>query len=185
MDFKYMEEQGLIDASLIDKWKTMDVGDEEEFEKWCEEMNKELEKDPNYMNPEDEFQRFYQDNCMQCGSQRCMGVYDKDWREGCELFKKEFSHISIDDSKESVIEETKTQNVLNIENKSYVMSVLEKMYDDWKEEQYGQLEIMAKNLDDEIHRAQQSLSDRIDKFEAAVWSRFSVQENPVPEKKQK
>lgn len=54
-----------------------------------------------------------------------------------------------------------------------------------REEQYGQLEIVAKNLDDEINRVQQSLSDRIDKFEDAVWSRFSEQENPVPEKKQK
>lgn len=37
----------------------------------------------------------------------------------------------------------------------------------------------------EISRIQQYLSDRIDKLEAAVWSRFSELENPVPEKKQK
>lgn len=111
MDFKYMEEQGLIDSSLIDKWKTMDVGDEEEFEKWREEMLKELEKDPNYTNPPDDFewiakeaenkglegleyltmlQKFYHDNCEACGSQRCLGVYDREWREGCTLYKKEF-----------------------------------------------------------------------------------------------
>lgn len=35
-------------------------------------------------------QKFYQDNCKQCGSQRCPGVYDEDWREGCKLYKKEF-----------------------------------------------------------------------------------------------
>ena len=32
---------------------TMDVGDENEFEKWREEMLKELEKDPNYMDYKD------------------------------------------------------------------------------------------------------------------------------------
>lgn len=67
-----------------------------EFEKWREEMLKELEKDPNYMNSQDEFgyiarlQKFYHDNCELCGSQRCTGVYDKEWREGCKLYKKEF-----------------------------------------------------------------------------------------------
>ena len=91
-----MEEQGLIDSSLIDKWNTMDVGDEEEFEKWREEMLKELEKDPNYMNPPDEFeylnrlQNFYHVNCEFCGSQHCTGVYDVEWREGCVLYKDEF-----------------------------------------------------------------------------------------------
>lgn len=49
MDFKYMEEHGLIDPSYAVK---MSVGDEEEFVKWCEEMNKELENDPNFMNCE-------------------------------------------------------------------------------------------------------------------------------------
>lgn len=106
-----LEEQEIIDSSHIDNCKIMDVGDEEEFEKWCEEMNKELEKDPNYINPQDDFewiakeaeskglegfeylsqlQKFYHDNCEACGSQRCLGVYDKEWREGCEFYKKEF-----------------------------------------------------------------------------------------------
>lgn len=33
---------------------------------------------------------FYRDNCESCGSQRCTGVYDEEWREECELYKKEF-----------------------------------------------------------------------------------------------
>lgn len=93
-----MKEQNLAEEfkKIIDNMsdeelnQTMDVGDENEFENWREEMLKELEKDPNYMNIEDEFQRFYQDNCKQCGSQRCTGVYDEVWREGCALYKKEF-----------------------------------------------------------------------------------------------
>ena len=100
-----------IDPSLIDKWKTMDVGDENAFEKWREEMLKELEKDPNFMSTQDDFewiakeaeskgpdgfeylsrlQKFYAANCEFCGSQRCTGVYDREWREGCHLYKKEF-----------------------------------------------------------------------------------------------
>ena len=78
----------IFDINLISN--KMDVGDENEFEKWREEMLKELEKDPNYINPEDELQRFYLDNCEACGSQRCLGVYDEEWREGCKLYKKEF-----------------------------------------------------------------------------------------------
>lgn len=35
-------------------------------------------------------QKFYHDNCGSCGTQRCLGVYDKEWRYGCELYKKEF-----------------------------------------------------------------------------------------------
>jgi hypothetical protein len=35
-------------------------------------------------------QKFYRDNCEACGTQRCLGVYDKEWRDGCELYKKEF-----------------------------------------------------------------------------------------------
>lgn len=98
-----------IDLSHIGN--TMDVGDKNEFEKWREEMLKELEKDPNYMNPQDDFewiakeaeskgleeseylarlQRFYHDNCEACGTQRCTGVYDREWREGCRLYKNEF-----------------------------------------------------------------------------------------------
>lgn len=35
-------------------------------------------------------QRFYRDNCEPCGSQRCTGVYDEEWRDGCVLYKKKF-----------------------------------------------------------------------------------------------
>ena len=38
----------------------------------------------------DRLQKFYQENCEACGSQRCLGVYDEEWRDGCELYKKEF-----------------------------------------------------------------------------------------------
>ncbi len=127
--------------SLTDKLK--EIVDNMSDEEW-EKTLKELEPLHDVGPSAEEYCRFlenmrlyqfYEKNCQYCGTQRCMGVYDKDWREGCELFKKGFSHVSIDDSKESVMEETKMQNVLNIENKSYVMSVLEKMYDDWKEEE--------------------------------------------------
>lgn len=33
---------------------------------------------------------FYKENCEPCGTQRCLGVYDEVWREGCKLYKKEF-----------------------------------------------------------------------------------------------
>lgn len=38
-------------------------------------------------------QKFYHDNCEKCGLRRCLGVYDKDRREDCELFKEEFKDI--------------------------------------------------------------------------------------------
>ena len=33
---------------------------------------------------------FYDKYCTMCGTNRCGGVYDVVWREGCEHFKKEF-----------------------------------------------------------------------------------------------
>ena len=68
---------------VVNGWKSM------------EDNSKEIEEGAT-RNCIDEFeyfdrlQKFYQDNCKQCGSQRCTGVYDKDWREGCKLYKKEF-----------------------------------------------------------------------------------------------
>lgn len=38
--------------------------------------------------------KFYHDNCEACGTQRCLGVYDKEWREGCPLYRKEFCENS-------------------------------------------------------------------------------------------
>lgn len=35
-------------------------------------------------------QRFWHEHCTVCGTQRCLGVYDKEWREGCKLYKEEF-----------------------------------------------------------------------------------------------
>lgn len=38
-------------------------------------------------------QDFSEENCKNCGSQRCLGVFDKDWREGCGLYKQKFGLI--------------------------------------------------------------------------------------------
>ena len=36
-----------------------------------------------------ELEKFSEENCrMNCGSQRCPGVFDEEWRKGCKLFKK-------------------------------------------------------------------------------------------------
>lgn len=35
-------------------------------------------------------EKFHDEHCRKCGSQRCLGVYDEDWREGCKLYKEEF-----------------------------------------------------------------------------------------------
>lgn len=46
-------------------------------------------------NPElfKKLQRFWDEHCTVCGSQRCLGVYNKDWREGCKLYKEEFCKL--------------------------------------------------------------------------------------------
>lgn len=33
-----------------------------------------------------EFQKKY---CSMCGTQRCEGIYSKEWREGCKHYQKE------------------------------------------------------------------------------------------------
>lgn len=35
---------------------------------------------------------FYENHCKMCGTQRCSGVYDEDWREGCEYYVHEILH---------------------------------------------------------------------------------------------
>lgn len=39
----------------------------------------------------DRFDRFMKIYCDNCGSQRCCGIFDKEWREGCDAFKREFT----------------------------------------------------------------------------------------------
>ena len=70
MDFKYMEEHGMIDPSYASKMKEADKLFEQEYL--------------------DRLHKFWQDNCESCGTQRCTGVYDEEWRDGCVLYKKEF-----------------------------------------------------------------------------------------------
>lgn len=60
---------------------------EPEFNVIAEESDRKGLDESDYS---DRLQKFYQDNCKQCGSQRCTGVYDEDWREGCVLYMKEF-----------------------------------------------------------------------------------------------
>ena len=33
-------------------------------------------------------EEIYEVFCKHCGSQRCDGVYDEEWREGCSHYKK-------------------------------------------------------------------------------------------------
>lgn len=38
----------------------------------------------------EELDKFYEEHCRCCGSQRCLSVHDEEWREGCELYKEQF-----------------------------------------------------------------------------------------------
>lgn len=40
----------------------------------------------------DELQEFKKKHCDMCGTQRCGGVYDKIFREGCEYYRHEILH---------------------------------------------------------------------------------------------
>ncbi len=44
---------------------------------------------------EDELIKFSNEHCSACGSQRCLGAFDEDWREGCEIFNSIFSDNQI------------------------------------------------------------------------------------------
>lgn len=68
---------------VVNGWKSM----EDNFKETAEEAPG---KGPDGSEYLDRLQKFSQDNCKQCGSQRCTGVYDEDWREGCKLYKEEF-----------------------------------------------------------------------------------------------
>ncbi len=45
-------------------------------------------------NLENRLRRFHEENCVCCGSQRCLGCYDEDWRSGCVLFNEQFKNLS-------------------------------------------------------------------------------------------
>ena len=45
----------------------------------------------------DEFQEKY---CVLCGTQRCGGVYDEEFREGCEHYKEEYNLKSEENTEE-------------------------------------------------------------------------------------
>lgn len=45
-------------------------------------------------NLENRLRRFHEENCEGCGTQRCLGCYDEDWRSGCELFNEQFKNLS-------------------------------------------------------------------------------------------
>lgn len=40
----------------------------------------------------DELEEFRKRHCELCGTQRCGGVYDEVWREGCEYYQHEILH---------------------------------------------------------------------------------------------
>ena len=42
---------------------------------------------------EEDLENFYNQNCRACGSQRCPGCYDEEWRDGCTLLKKYKGYI--------------------------------------------------------------------------------------------
>ena len=69
------------------------IDNEESFSKTMEKYAKFAANDPEFFEYFLKLQRFHYEHCEQCGSQRCLGVYDEDWREGCELFKEEFKDV--------------------------------------------------------------------------------------------
>ena len=52
-------------------------------------LNMEKQLDNSTFNlTEEELENFYNQNCRACGSQRCSGCYDEEWRDGCTLLKE-------------------------------------------------------------------------------------------------
>lgn len=49
----------------------------------------------------DELEAFYEKHCRFCGTQRCHGVFDEEFREGCEHYQKATG--TYDDSRDNVI----------------------------------------------------------------------------------
>lgn len=43
-------------------------------------------------NTNNELEEFKKRHCEMCGTQRCGGVYDEDFREGCEYYQHEILH---------------------------------------------------------------------------------------------
>lgn len=69
------------------------IDNDESFFKTMEKYAKFAANSPEFFEYFLKLQRFQYEHCEKCGSQRCLGVYDEDWREGCELFKKEFKDV--------------------------------------------------------------------------------------------
>lgn len=57
---------------------------------WVEEDGTVVAKKVYPDSVDGRMKKFYDEHCEKCGSQRCLGVYDEDWREGCKLYKEEF-----------------------------------------------------------------------------------------------
>jgi hypothetical protein len=65
---------------------------------------------------EEELENFYNQNCRTCGTQRCLGCYDEEWRDGCTLLKEYnktcLMHKSaVEDNETKTLEQTKNKQL--------------------------------------------------------------------------
>lgn len=80
-----------IEDEIIDSKELEFESDNDElFSKTMERYAKFAANDPEFFEYFLKLQRFQYEHCEPCGTQRCLGVYDKDWREGCILYLEEF-----------------------------------------------------------------------------------------------
>lgn len=105
------------------------IDNDESFSKTMERYAKFAANDPEFFEYFLKLQRFHYEHCEHCGTQRCLGVYDKDWREGCKLYKEEF--VSDMDTKL----ETNQKNEHNIAKCEYCLTVFEYNYSELEEEE--------------------------------------------------
>lgn len=53
---------------------------------WMLSKAEEPKREPDY----NDLLKFSEEYCRNCGTQRCMGVFDEEWREGCTEYKRKF-----------------------------------------------------------------------------------------------
>ena len=70
-------------------FEQMDIN--KSFNEQMKELAERAANNPELMKYFNRLKEFSEKYCYCCGTQRCLGVYDKNWREGCLLYKKEFN----------------------------------------------------------------------------------------------
>lgn len=53
---------------------------------WMLAQAEEHKNEPDY----NDLLQFSEEHCRNCGTQRCLGVFDEEWREGCTEYKRKF-----------------------------------------------------------------------------------------------